>query len=148
MRFYYAVLATAATLLASTNAVTVDTQHNQISQTAQIHSDVKRSLRSHQYEYEEKDSVDSLDDTEERGRGVTHGKLMKLVKAHDVPLDFDLTVLGVRAQKNIQKVLKNQGLSQQQLRKKLGSKNSNFFQEWKENFHTGNLPKKHHEDVF
>ncbi|KAG3170182.1 hypothetical protein PC128_g18974 [Phytophthora cactorum] len=133
MRFYYAISQTAQEFVAST----------------QIHSDVKRSLRSHQYEYEEeKDSVDPLNDTEERGNGVNYGSLNKLVRAHDTPLKIDLAVLGTTKRKWILKVLKSQDLSQQQLRKKLGRKNSAYFQAWKENFHTGNLPKKHPEDVF
>ncbi|KAG3063934.1 hypothetical protein PI125_g24273 [Phytophthora idaei] len=78
MRLYYVIFAITATVLVSTNAVSADAQQDQISQTVseivaatQIDNRVKRSLRAHKDDdvEEEEGSIDSLNDSEERGGG-------------------------------------------------------------------------------
>ncbi|ETI39114.1 hypothetical protein F441_15070 [Phytophthora nicotianae CJ01A1] len=157
MRFYYIVFAVTATLLASTNAVSTDAQHNQISQSTseivaatQIDVSVKRSLRSSKYIKEEEDTVDSLDDTEERRGGVLSKNLMKIVKERNTPIAVNIAKLNPKQQEKIVDILYSQSRTLEYFAKKLGlrsaadttHRNSPFFQAWSSYFLNGKKPKK------
>ncbi|EEY64327.1 secreted RxLR effector peptide protein, putative [Phytophthora infestans T30-4] len=152
MRFYYVVLAVTATLLASVKAVSTNAYQNQISQTA---SDsvvgVKRSLRSHKVNKEEKeDLVDSREDVEERKGGVISSKLMKIVKDRNTPINLDITKLNLNQQQKIVDILSGQTRTLERFAKKLGIKSAldtthksyPFFKTWSLHFLDGKKPKK------
>ncbi|EEY59819.1 secreted RxLR effector peptide protein, putative [Phytophthora infestans T30-4] len=147
MRFYIAFLATAATILVSTNAATVDAQHNWVSKTTPelvttTHIDVKRSLRSHQHEDESNDdSASPQVDKEERENGIMWNKLMKDIKDPNKFIKADLTLLSAKQLKHIKSVLEKQDRTQKQVSKKLGNQNSKFVEEWKESFRVRKKPK-------
>ncbi|KAG7380264.1 hypothetical protein PHYPSEUDO_007574 [Phytophthora pseudosyringae] len=157
MRFYYVVLAVVATLLASTNAVSADAQQSQISQTtpeivaaAQTYSAVKRSLRAQKPAYEEEDSLDSLDYTEERGGGIHINDLKKIISSKLIAIPTNIANMETKALKKMLDKFASQGLSQKKFATKLGLKdvddvnhvNSKFFNEWKHLFRAGKKPKK------
>ncbi|KAE9290233.1 hypothetical protein PF008_g25665 [Phytophthora fragariae] len=107
MRFCYFVLATAATLLACTNAVTAENQHSQTTSKlttrtlddAPTNGAVTRSLRVDKT-YEE-ESLDSLDEMEERGAGYTAQKLVEMAKGKDKNLPKIIAKLSRSEQKQI-----------------------------------------------
>ncbi|KUF82411.1 hypothetical protein AM588_10000380 [Phytophthora nicotianae] len=145
MRFYYIVFAVTATLLASTNAVSTDAQHNQISQStseivAATQIDVSRR----------KTRSTPLDDTEERRGGVLSKNLMKIVKERNTPIAVNIAKLNPKQQEKIVDILYSQSRTLEYFAKKLGlrsaadttHRNSPFFQAWSSYFLNGKKPKK------
>ncbi|KAG3233809.1 hypothetical protein PI124_g21127 [Phytophthora idaei] len=163
MRLYYVIFAITATVLVSTNAVSADAQQDQISQTVseivaatQIDNRVKRSLRAHKDDdvEEEEGSIDSLNDSEERGGGVKSSDLMKIFKARDTPILLDIAQLNPNQQKKIVRILSGQTRTLEKFAKKLGMLsaedtthvNFSFFRQWSHLFRDGKKPKKVPED--
>ncbi|KAE8878445.1 hypothetical protein PF005_g24940 [Phytophthora fragariae] len=151
MRFCYFVLATAATLVACINA------ENQLPQTtselvartladAPTNNAVTRSLCVDKQHGEEDslDSLNSLDETEERGKinGLALKKFEKLVKAKHQPLRFKIENLSAKNQRWATDRWKTQSLNQKQVATKLGMKSVNditnrnykFFEQIKHHF--------------
>ncbi|OWZ09668.1 RxLR effector protein [Phytophthora megakarya] len=152
MRFYYVALAVMATFLASASAVTSDAMKNQGTQTetitiAETTDGVKRSLRIVD---DEKNSVESLNDNEERA-GVDVNQLMRTVQSkkgvihHNVMED-----LTKKIRKDILKTWLSQDISQKKFATRLGlnhitdenAVNYKWFAEHMNQFRTGKKPKK------
>ncbi|KAF1778267.1 hypothetical protein GQ600_15982 [Phytophthora cactorum] len=151
MHLYYVIFAITATVLVSTNAVSADAQQDQISQTVseivaatQIDNRVKR---------EEEGSIDSLNDSEERGGGVISSDLMKIVKSRNTPIHLNIAELNPNQQNKIVDILSGQTRTLEKFAKKLGMSSAQdtthvnfpFFERWSHLFRDGKKPKKHRE---
>jgi hypothetical protein len=111
MRFHFAVLAAAATLLATTNAAAAE--QNQISQ-----MNPEREVRSLRYVEE-----DALDEEEERAKGFNVKALSKIVKSKQGTLSFDVAKqLSRNKQDWAIGVWVRQNLNQKEFAQKLGMK--------------------------
>ncbi|KAG6599580.1 putative secreted RxLR effector protein [Phytophthora cinnamomi] len=128
MRFNYVALAVAATILATTNAVTTDAELTQISKTGPIENGAKRSLRAYKTAFEEEEAFDG---TEERGgQGYTVKAL--LGKAN---INFDIVEkLGENKAEKLVKRLINQNRNQKELLDYLGEKNFALYEKVKHRF--------------
>ncbi|KAG2785827.1 hypothetical protein PC129_g18077 [Phytophthora cactorum] len=162
MRLHYVIFAITATVLVSTNAVSADAQQDQISQTVseivaatQIDNRVKRSLRAYKNDdVEEEGSIDSLNDSEERGGGVISSDLMKIVKSRNTPIHLDIAGLNPNQQNKIVDILSGQTRTLEKFAKKLGMSSAQdtthvnfpFFEQWRYLFRDGKKPKKVPED--
>ncbi|OWZ08141.1 RxLR effector protein [Phytophthora megakarya] len=154
MRFYYVALAVMATFLASASAVASDAVKNEVRQSlsetitvAETNDGVKRSLR---YGDDEKNSVDSVNDNEERG-GVDINDLMRTVRSKLGVIHLDVEKdLTKKIRKDILNTWLEQNISQKKFATKLGLNNINdeaarnykWFAEHMGQFRTGKKVKK------
>ncbi|KAG6944413.1 hypothetical protein JG688_00017089 [Phytophthora aleatoria] len=160
MRLYYVIFAITATVRVSTNAVSADAQQDQISQTVseivaatQIDNRVKRSLRAYKdddLEGEEEGSIDSLNDSEERGGGVISSDLMKIAKSRNTPIHLDIAKLNPNQQNKIVDIWFGQTRTLEKFAKKLGMSSAQdtthvnfpFFEQWSHLFRAGSSQRK------
>ncbi|KAG6591017.1 putative secreted RxLR effector protein [Phytophthora cinnamomi] len=135
MRFCYLALAAGVTLLAGTSAASAESQLSQMTPElvtraladAPISGAAKRSLRSYKT-YEEENSLDSLDETEERAGGakiLSVRAFQKLVKAKRYSLPLNIGELKAKQQERVVETWVKQNLNQKQVAKKLGMKGVN-----------------------
>ncbi|OWZ04224.1 RxLR effector protein [Phytophthora megakarya] len=152
MRFYLVVLAAMVTLVTITNAITPGMESQVTKATSDVigvaepRGVVNRSLRLH---HENQDSLDTIDNSEERA-GLSASDLLSIAKSKQGVIAVELEKMNPSFQEKVLGIFREQNLSRKKLAAKLGlssiddtaARNYDWFLKNMEEFRVGKKPKK------